>query len=375
MKPRVLIVDNDIPRGDVLSEMLARGYECWRVQSLDEAFAAIGRFPWDVALTNYDLGPRQSGIELLQTMREFSPRTVRVLYCRNYSDGLAHDAIRLAAAHAVINARLPDFPAKLHETLERLLLAPSPGPSLAPTEGADGGGLAWLAESLASREFLSALVAAAESERPLFLHGEHGTGKNLAAVLFQKWRSKWRERTGKAERPAGVRATGPVAILAVPPLRERREDIPALAQHCLERHAWQNGEAVRHLTNEALDDLLKRPWWGNVRELHGVLIRACQRAGARFGLSEADLPRDAEPPLQPSQCAKDAGQRECVLRQLRTAGNVSGAARLEGISRTNYIRLMRRLGIVRADTAAAGEPDPAMSAPGPSGARPGPVFS
>ena len=364
MKPRVLIVDNERERGDMLTDVLAPGYECWRVRSLDEAFTAIGRFPWDVALTNYDLGPRQSGIELLQTMREFSPRTVRVLYCRQYCDGLAHDAVRLAAAHAVVNARLPDFPVTLLETLERLLLAPSPGPSPAAIEGGGGDGPAWFAESVASRAFVSALVAAAESECPVFIHGEHGSGKNLAAALFQSWRSKWREREGRDQRPAGVRAAGPVAILAVPPLRERREDIPALAHNCLELHARQNGEAVRHLTPEALEELLRRPWWGNVRELHGVLIRACQRSGARLGLSEVDLPRDAEPPLQPSQSAKDAGQRECVLRQLRTAGNVSGAARLEGISRTNYIRLMRRLGVARADTAVAGEPESAATAPG-----------
>jgi len=362
MKPTVLILDNDPERGDMLAEVLAPGYECRRVRSLDEAFAAIGRSPWEVVLSNYDLGPGQSGIELLQAMREISPRTMRVLYCRHYCDGLAHDAVRLAATHAVVNARLPDFPVTLHETLERLLLSPSPGlpPAALEVESKP----AWYANSAASKEFVRALLAAAESESPVFLHGEHGTGKNFAAALFLKWRSRWREAAGRDDRRAGARvAATPAAIVAVPPLRERLEDIPALTHCCLERHARQNGEPLRHLTAEALAELLLRPWWGNVLELHGVLVRGCQRAGSRLGLAAADLPGDAEPPPQPSQGAKDAGQRECVLRQLRTAGNVSGAARLEGITRTNYIRLMRRLGIIRADTAPAGDPDPAETAP------------
>ncbi len=356
MKPRVLIVDNDLERADRLSDVLAAGHECSRARSLDEAFVAIGRVPWDVTLTNYDLGPRQSGIELLQAMREFAPRALRVLYCRQYCDGLAHDAVRLAAAHAVIDARPPDFPETVHHTLERLLLAPGPGRSPESGEGRDES--TWFADSAASKAFVSALAEAARSERPVFLYGEHGSGKSLAATLFRRWRSSWRDQAGGAEPRAPLRAAEPVAVIAIPPLRERREDIPALAQHGLERHARQNGDAVRHLTNGALDELMRRSWWGNVHELQGVLIRACQRAGARLGVSEADLPHDAEPPLQPSQAAKDAGQRECVLRQLRAAGNVSGAARLEGISRTNYIRLMRRLGIIRADTTPAAEPVP-----------------
>jgi DNA-binding NtrC family response regulator len=359
MKSSVLIVDNDHERGEVLVELLASDYECRRVQTLDEAFGAIGRVPWDVVLSDYDLGPCQSGLELLQAMRELSPRTLRVLYCRHYCDGLAHDAARLAAAHAVVNARLADYPVTLQETLERLLLAPSPGPAPRGTEGEPG----WFTHSGASKEFVRALTTAAESECPTFLHGEHGSGKSFAAALFQIWRSRWRKGAGRDDRSGGSRvATTPVAIVAVPPLRQRLDDLPTLAQCCLERHARHGGEAPRHLTDEALAELLRRPWWGNVIELHGVLIRACQRAVPRLGLAAADLPGDAEPPPQPSQGAKDAGQRDCVLRQLRTAGNVSGAARLEGITRTNYIRLMRRLGINRADTAQAGEPDPAYTA-------------
>ena len=364
MRPRILLVDSDRERGGMLVDMLAPGHECHLAGSLDEAFAVLGRSPWEAALTNYDLGPNQSGLELLQALRDFSPRTLRVLFCTYYCDGLARDAARLAAAHAVVNAREPDFSQKVRETLERLLRGPSIETPPSSLEDRREDGPTWFAESAASREFVSILQQAAESDSPVFLHGEHGSGKNFAARLFLRWRSSWREREGREDRPAA--SSGPpvrVAIIAVPPLRERREDIPALARHCLERHARSSGEPVRLIGADALDDLLRREWWGNVRELHGMLIRACQRAGSRLQLVTADLPRDAEPHAQPSQSAKDEGQRECLLRQLRTAGNVSGAARLEGISRTNYIRLMRRLGIVRADTAPAGVGETAAAAP------------
>ena len=87
-----------------------------------------------------------------------------------------------------------------------------------------------------------------------------------------------------------------------------------------------------------------------------MLVRALQRTGARRVIEAEDLPQDTQPPWRPSQYAKDEGQRDCLLRQLRTARNVSAASRLEGCSRANYIRLMRRLGIIRADVVT----DPAL---------------
>jgi transcriptional regulator of acetoin/glycerol metabolism len=99
-------------------------------------------------------------------------------------------------------------------------------------------------------------------------------------------------------------------------------------------------------------ELLRRVWLGNVVELASVLNQAVRRTGPRAVIEPEDLPRDAQPAWRPSQCAKDDGQRDCVLRQLRLARCVSHAAVLEGCSRANYIRLMRRLGIVRADVAA-----------------------
>jgi len=56
------------------------------------------------------------------------------------------------------------------------------------------------------------------------------------------------------------------------------------------------------------------------------------------------------PCRRPCDAAKDAGQRQTILHELQTTGSVRGAAKLEGIDRGNYTRLMRRLGVARADS-------------------------
>jgi DNA-binding NtrC family response regulator len=150
-----------------------------------------------------------------------------------------------------------------------------------------------------------------------------------------------------------------VPILRVPALRERPQDLPLLAARCLIENARQTGQPLRRLSPAALEELHSREWFGNVVELAAVLIRALHRAGARLVIEAEDLPRDTQPSWRPSQYAKDEGQRDCVLRQLRMARNVSAASRLEGCSRANYIRLMRRLGIIRADVLT----DPAAEGP------------
>ena len=150
----------------------------------------------------------------------------------------------------------------------------------------------------------------------------------------------------------------PVVVLRVPSLRERPQDLPLLAARCLLEHARLTGEPLRRLSPRAVDELLGRAWFGNVVELATVLNQAMHRAGPRAVIEAEDLPRDSQPAWRPSQAAKDDGQRDCVLRQLRLARNVSHASRLEGCSRANYIRLMRRLGIVRADVATDVPPKP-----------------
>src|SRR5690606_24082613 len=64
-----------------------------------------------------------------------------------------------------------------------------------------------------------------------------------------------------------------VLALYVPPLRERREDIPALAEHLLDDIANRSGQAPRELSREALALLAQQAWKGNVRELRNLLER------------------------------------------------------------------------------------------------------
>lgn len=352
MKPRVLVVDDDTERSGMITRVLADGYDCRHVTTLDEAFYALGRDTWDAALVDYDLNRGGSGLELLQALRDIAAGTLRVLYSVYYNDGLIRDAGRLANAHAVVDARAPGFLVTVRGTLEDLLREHPPGTEF-PAVPVGSEAERWIGTSPTSRAFLNELRAAAQSHSVVYLYGETGSGKTLAAALFRRWREAWKETS--AARLALARENAPVIFKSVPPLRERPQDLIPLAEHYLEHLAQESGEPPKRLTPDAVEELQRREWRGNVRELHGVLLRASQRAGARAEITAGDLPRDLTPRSRPSQYAKDEGQRQCVLWQLRTARNVSGAARLEGISRPNYIRLMRRLGVIRADTAPPGE--------------------
>jgi two-component system response regulator HydG len=133
-----------------------------------------------------------------------------------------------------------------------------------------------------------------------------------------------------------------VFTLRLPPLRERSEDIPALADHFLSRLRDHTGKDVRGLQGDVLDAFLRHTWPGNVRELENVVESALVRArGPMIGLT--DLPESfrAEAVL--------ASMPEDRIRTAlsRTGGCVTRAARLLGIHRTTLWRQMREVGIRR----------------------------
>lgn len=142
-----------------------------------------------------------------------------------------------------------------------------------------------------------------------------------------------------------------VTIL-LPPLRERPEDIPLLAEFFLARYGDQKEVPVTSLSSAARGALIEYPWPGNVRELEHVIERAVALATHAI-LSIDDLPPEV---LQKSSRNSDhvdmfpgtlkALQKEQVLIMLEsTHGNKERTARLLGISRRTLYRLLERYGI------------------------------
>lgn len=134
-----------------------------------------------------------------------------------------------------------------------------------------------------------------------------------------------------------------VVRLHLPELRERREDIPLLAQHFLLLHAKRNRKDVKGFTPQAMDALLHYDWPGNVRELENTVERAVVLLlGAH--VTERELPATIRTaptaPIADRENLEDM-ERDAILRVLHATGNnKSEAARRLGISRkTLHLKL------------------------------------
>lgn len=148
-----------------------------------------------------------------------------------------------------------------------------------------------------------------------------------------------------------------VVTLSMPPLRERREDLPALASHFLARHAERQGRRFQGFSPAALARLVAHDWPGNVRELSNVVERAVVLADGDLVRLE-DLPEalleaaggtpDGGVGLPPYHEAVNRAKREAVGGALaRSHGNVTEAARLLGLHPNYLHRLLNQLGLRR----------------------------
>jgi len=147
-----------------------------------------------------------------------------------------------------------------------------------------------------------------------------------------------------------------VIPIRVPTLAERPEDIAVLARHFAERVARDRGRRPKTFHPAALEELARRSWRGNVRELQNVVERLHLMADGPVIRLE-DLPADgprrapAEPPheLLPGQTlaeAREAFERRTILRALQEQkGNVSRTAERLGLDRTTLHRKLRAFGI------------------------------
>lgn len=149
-----------------------------------------------------------------------------------------------------------------------------------------------------------------------------------------------------------------VLPIEMPPLRERREDIPLLAIHLLNKHTAELCRPEKKISPELMKALVDAPWTGNVRELENVIIR-----GIMFSAGEEIQPSDVgfsaysgcSPCMPDSMSASYREAKEDVLRRFhrdyigsllaRTGGNVTRAAQACGLERQALQQIMRKYGI------------------------------
>ena len=142
--------------------------------------------------------------------------------------------------------------------------------------------------------------------------------------------------------------------IAVPPLRERREDIARLVRHFTQRFARRMGRRIEAIPGPVMNALVSYPWPGNVRELQNVIERAVILSpGSALQVPLGDLQsavtRSAEPTAAAVTLAE--AEREHILGALRETGWVvagpKGAAARLGMKRSTLQEKMRKLGISR----------------------------
>jgi two-component system response regulator HydG len=148
-----------------------------------------------------------------------------------------------------------------------------------------------------------------------------------------------------------------VVPLTVPPLRDRKEDIPLLAQHFLKLFAEKDHKETEGITPHAMDRLLKYEWPGNVRELMNAIERAVVLTRVKY-LDEQDLPltvigdrAEAETlsPVKdiPDDLPLEAVERAFILKTLEsTSGNKSETARRLGITRKTLHKKLKKYGVM-----------------------------
>jgi two-component system response regulator HydG len=148
-----------------------------------------------------------------------------------------------------------------------------------------------------------------------------------------------------------------VVAIAMPPLRERREDIPLLAQHFLEQFSERNRKQIKGFTPQAMDRLLRHEWPGNVRELMNAVERAVVLARTDY-LDEGEFPLvpgedkpEGEVPLEEAvslDLPLDEVEKTTILRMLaHTNGNKSEAARRLGITRRTLHKKLKAYGVMQ----------------------------
>lgn len=136
-----------------------------------------------------------------------------------------------------------------------------------------------------------------------------------------------------------------VIPIKLPPLTDRKEDIPLLARHFLARFAQKMGKKLQGFTPEAMQKLMTHGWPGNIRELENTIECAVAMGSGEMVTPDMLLQtQDTENPgLAPLKEAKDTFERDYLIQLIEiTRGNISQAAKLAGKYRADFYTLLKK---------------------------------
>jgi DNA-binding NtrC family response regulator len=134
--------------------------------------------------------------------------------------------------------------------------------------------------------------------------------------------------------------------MALPPLRDRRDDIPSLATHFLEQHARRYRKNLGGFDAQAMDALMRHPWPGNVRELEHAIERSVLMAsGPKVTPADLGLRRSSDGAQSVENMSLEDVEAFLIRKAVTRYGSVTEAAKALGLSRSALYRRLERYGI------------------------------
>ncbi len=140
--------------------------------------------------------------------------------------------------------------------------------------------------------------------------------------------------------------------ITIPPLRERKEDIPLLVNHFVKKYSAKTGKKIESVSQHIIDTLQAYPWPGNVRELENVIERAViVSPGKQLKLDDWLPSSEGESVEEPTALGLEEMERNHILKVLKQTGwrisGEKGAARILNINASTLRSRMEKLGIMR----------------------------
>src|SRR5437660_17424 len=247
-QPSILVVDDEMGILDVLRILLkGEGFDVTTAQGGKAGRAALKGYPTDIVLTDIKM-PGVSGTEILAAVRDQDPETPVILMTAQASLQSAIQAVNQGAFYYIQKPfSNDDLVAICRRAAEQRLLKAENKQLKQEIRRRERSGL--VKPLGKSRPFLDVLKLAeqvAPTESTVLIRGESGTGEEIIARDIHE----------------------------LPPLRERREDIPIFVKAFLERIAQEHGLEPKQLSPQAQEVIMAYDWPGNVRELENALERA-----------------------------------------------------------------------------------------------------